>query len=209
MVGISVSYRPVDGIKLYGEFLLEEYGKRDIGKAHWANKWAWQLRTHLVDIGLPRTDMRVEFARMRPFLYSHSETINSYTHFGDVMGHPAGPNAWNLFIESSWIASRKMTLTVVADITHQGVNTDETFGSDPNVSYDSRACEIGNDFLQGNLVKASAVAGLMSYEASRIYSSTFRPHSFLPCRKLDQQSPIYCPGSSFVGEALLRISLDE
>ncbi len=165
MVGVSASYRLVDGFKLYGEFLLDEYVPEHRGEGWWANKWAWQLGTHLVNIGLPRTDFRIEFARMRPFLYSHGETINSYTHFGDVMGHPSGPNAWNLIFESSWIASRRITLTAVVDITYQGVNTDENLGSDPNVSYDSRAHEFGNDFLQGNLVKTSAAAGLISFEA--------------------------------------------
>lgn len=164
MVGVAASYRPVDGLKVYGEFLLDEYVPDHRGKGWWANKWAWQLGAHAVDIGLPRTDLRIEFARMRPFLYSHGQAINSYTHFGDLLGHPAGPNSWNLLFEASWIASRRLTLTTLIDLTRQGVNTDENLGSDPNISYRSRAKDFGNDFLQGNLTKTSLISGMATFE---------------------------------------------
>jgi len=164
MIGLSASFQPRNGVKVYGELLLDEYVPDNFGKGWWANKWAWQLGAHGVDLGLPRSSLRIEIARMRPFLYSHKRTVNSYTHFGDVLGHPAGPNAWNLFIEAGWIANERLTLTTVVDLTHQGVNTDLNYGSDPNRSYSSRVSEFDNDFLQGNLTNTSLVSWMASFE---------------------------------------------
>ena len=164
LLGIGASWRPIDGIKVYGEFLLDEFSAQERGKAWWANKWAWQMGGHVVPDFFPRSELRMEIARMRPFLYAHKETFNSYTHFGDVLGHPSGPNAWNLFVEGSWLASRRLVLTAVLDWTKQGVNTEENLGSDPNLSYSSRAREYGNTFLQGNVTDTRLLSGMASFE---------------------------------------------
>ena len=47
----------------------------------------------------------------------------------------------------------------------------ENLGSDPNLSYDTRAHDFGNDFLQGNLVRTQAINGLLSFE--------FLPNAFI------------------------------
>jgi hypothetical protein len=165
MVGLSGSIRPDNTILLYGEFLLDNFKSDNKGKGWWANKWAWQVGAYLAKLPVRRADLRIEMARMRPFLYSHSNTTNSFTHLGDPLGHLSGPNARNILVESTWLLSRRINLRIAADLTWQGRNTaTENLGSDPNLSYDTRARDFGNDFLQGNLVRTQAINGLLSFE---------------------------------------------
>ncbi|NQV72045.1 hypothetical protein HQ496_02900 [bacterium] len=165
MVGISGSLRPDNGTLLYGEYLLDEFKADEMGKGWWANKWAWMAGGYFTNIFLKRADLRIEIAQMRPFLYSHRNTVNSFTHLGDPLGHPSGPNAQNLFVELTWPISRRVGFRLAADLTKKGLNTaTENLGSDPNVSYETRAHDYDNAFLQGTRVNSTTLNALLSFE---------------------------------------------
>jgi len=81
--------------QFYGQFLLDEFIlsriKNDPG--YWANKWGIQLGGKYVDaFGVKNLDLQAEINRVRPFTYSHNDTIANYTHYNQPLAHPLGSN---------------------------------------------------------------------------------------------------------------------
>ena len=105
LVGGGLSWIVRPGIKLHGQFLFDEIRFRELtdpDDGWWGNKWGFLAGVELVDpLTLPNTTVRIEYARNRPFMFSHLYVQNAYVHFGDVVGHPSGPNAadWSVFLE--------------------------------------------------------------------------------------------------------------
>ena len=76
----------VYGQLLFDEFKLSELKKRD---GWWANKWALQLGAKYIDaFGVKNLDLQLETNLVRPFTYSHFDTIANYTHYNQPLAHP-------------------------------------------------------------------------------------------------------------------------
>ncbi len=163
MVGLGASWIHHPGLKLYGQLLLDELSVSQIGKQWWANKWAWILGAHSEDIFAENLSMRFEVSRLRPFIYSHDTELEAYVHHGDLLGHPVGPNAWDLTVSADYLISPRWNAATVASFTKRGINDGTTnFGSDPRVSYNTRAGDFNQFILQGirqNEVRLEAYLG--------------------------------------------------
>ena len=69
---------------------LEEL-KKD--KTWWGNKIGTQLGVKYVDaLSIANLDLQVEWNRVRPFTYSHFDSVGSYTHYNQPLAHPRGGN---------------------------------------------------------------------------------------------------------------------
>ena len=80
----------VYGQLLFDEFKLDELKKRD---GWWANKWALQLGAKYIDaFGVKNLDLQLETNLVRPFTYSHFDTIANYTHYNQPLAHPLMSN---------------------------------------------------------------------------------------------------------------------
>ncbi len=81
--------------QLYGQFLLDEFILSEIknNPTSWVNKWGLQLGLKYVDaFGVPNLDIQLETNRVRPFTYTHNDTISNYTHYNQPLAHPLGAN---------------------------------------------------------------------------------------------------------------------
>ena len=80
----------VYGQLLFDEFKLDELKKRD---GWWANKWALQLGAKYIDaFGVKNLDLQLETNLVRPFTYSHFDTVANYTHYNQPLAHPLMSN---------------------------------------------------------------------------------------------------------------------
>ncbi len=81
--------------QVYGQFLLDEFVLSEIKKNNgcWVNKWGIQLGAKYIDaFGIKNLDLQVEMNRVRPFTYSHSDSVANYTHYNQPLAHPLGAN---------------------------------------------------------------------------------------------------------------------
>lgn len=81
--------------QLYGQLLLDEFILSEIknNPTSWVNKWGIQVGLKYVDaFGVPNLDIQLETNRVRPFTYSHNDTIANYTHYNQPLAHPLGAN---------------------------------------------------------------------------------------------------------------------
>ena len=159
----SASWRMKPGWEIYASLLLDEMKVSMIGDGWWGNKWGWMIG--LVAAPTDRLMLRGEFARLRPFLYSHASAGSDYIHYNDLIGHPAGPNSIDLAVFATYRIAPPFTASLHASYTAHGRNPDGVnLGGDPLESYDSREMEMGNTILQGVLERTWIVEGWMGYE---------------------------------------------
>lgn len=80
--------------KIYGELFIDDMQTQKIFTDYYGNKIGWLAGLYHVDVfSLPNIDAVIEYARIRPYVYSHKFYTTSYTHFGTGLGHWIGPNA--------------------------------------------------------------------------------------------------------------------
>ncbi|NNE34025.1 MAG: hypothetical protein HKN13_02240, partial [Rhodothermales bacterium] len=163
LLGGGASYRPVDGVMIHAELLLDELRVSRIGDKWWANKWAGQIgvKTALLD-GLLAG---IEYTRIRPYMYSHNEPLNAYVHYQDFLGHPAGPNAvdWTLFVD--YRVRPRIGVQVAAAYTIRGADDGElNYGSNPLLPNSTRTGDENISLLQGIREVELNVDAAVSYE---------------------------------------------
>ena len=92
LLSFDASVRPVDGLRLYGEWLADDFQyQSDSNDPHavaWITGFDWyplflerQLGIHSV------------YVRINRWTYTHLEPDNQFTHFGAIIGHPIGTDA--------------------------------------------------------------------------------------------------------------------
>lgn len=155
LLGAGAAWRFAPGYRVYAQGLLDELTSGRFFEDAWTNKWAFVLGAqiadpHLPGLGrLPNTDLRVEYARLRPYLYSHFARVSSGVHWGDGIGHPAGPNASDLTVGLAHRPHPDVEVSLDAWTTVRGRNTPElNYGADPGRPYTDRVPE-PNPTLQG------------------------------------------------------------
>ncbi len=178
LVGAAASWVPTPGLKVYGQFLLDELRVTEIGSQWWANKWGWMLGAHWAEpLDAQGLTARFEFARLRPYLYSHRTNATAFVHYGDLLGHPAGPNSLDAALFLEYRPSGRFLASLNAAYTVRGRNTEsENYGADPTKSYDSRVADRSVEILQGVRQERLLVEGQVGYELHRrvIVGATLR-----------------------------------
>jgi hypothetical protein len=143
LLGAGASWMPHPGYRLYGQFVLDEFQASSFFDDWWGNKWGYVVGSQVSDPGgLPNLDVRLEYARLRPFLYSHAQLSTAFVHQNDVLGHPAGPNAWDIASLIQYRPVPQVTLAFDAAYTRRGRNPDgANFGADPREPFTTRPHE--------------------------------------------------------------------
>lgn len=95
MAGIDFKANVAHRLQFYGQLLIDEFKLDKIkeNKGWWANKWGIQLGAKYVDaFGIKNLDLQGEINRVRPYTYSHYDTVANYTHYNQPLAHPLGAN---------------------------------------------------------------------------------------------------------------------
>lgn len=170
LIGINLKYDVLPGIKLYSQFALDELKLDEYinQTGWWANKYALQLGLKFYkEISLSaNTSARdpyftgtrgnllvmgfTEMNTARPYMYTHKNTLRSYTNYNDALAHPLGAN----FVESvSRLELQYMRWGLFTQINYARYGLDSAsgtnVGSDIFASYNTRDKEFDNRTLQG------------------------------------------------------------
>ncbi len=82
-------------LQLYGQLSLDEFLLSEITKSngYWGNKWGIQAGAKYVDaFGISNLDLQAEMNVVRPYTYSHRDSVANYTHYNQPLSHPLGSN---------------------------------------------------------------------------------------------------------------------
>ena len=95
LAGLDFKANVAQRFQFYGQFILDEFNSKTIFKntGSWVNKYGYQLGAKYVDaFTIKNLDLQIETNRVRPFVYSHSDSIANYTHYNQPLAHPLGAN---------------------------------------------------------------------------------------------------------------------
>ena len=170
VAGLDVKANLAKKIQLYGQLSLDEFLLSEIRKNEgwWANKWGIQLGAKYIDaFGISNLDLQVEHNRVRPFTYSHRDSVANYTHYNQPLAHPLGAN-FSEFIgvaryqpAPKWLAVAKMIY-----YTQGRDSSSRSFGSNifyPNIA-PFRQGDYGYNIGSGLKTNVLLASLLVSYE---------------------------------------------
>lgn len=167
-VGIDFKANAAHKFQFYGQFLLDEFIAKEITKdnGYWANKYAYQLGAKYVDaFTVKNLDLQVEVNRVRPFTYSHYDSVTNYTHYNQMLAHPLGANFQEFIGILKYQPAKKWYINARAIYYYQGLDSAGiNFGSNPFELYTTRAKDYGYFVGDGRKVKCLNASLVVSYE---------------------------------------------
>ncbi|MGZ3851241.1 MAG: hypothetical protein ACXVBJ_11535 [Flavisolibacter sp.] len=177
VAGIDAKANVAHKFQFYGQLMLDEFNLKEL-RDHpdwWGNKFGYQLGAKYVDaFNIKNLDLQIETNRIRPFTYSHGDSVANYTHYNQPLAHPLGANLHEVIGMLRYQPAPKWYLQGKAIYYIQGKDTGNlNFGSNiflPN-SPPYRQGEYG--FGVGKPVK-----GKTAY-ASFLVSYQWKPNFFL------------------------------
>lgn len=91
-------------VELHGTFFLDENLIGHLQNlSRYSNKTAYQIGGMWYEaFGLPDLSVMLEYTKIRPYVYSHKSIKDSYTSYGQIVGHRIGPNADEIFAEAAY-----------------------------------------------------------------------------------------------------------
>ncbi len=155
LVGFDARWNFLDRFQLYSQFLLDEFLFSSLVKPEekgwWGNKFSWQLGAKYVNaFKVDHLDLQVEYNLVRPYTYSHGDSLNAYTHYNQPLAHPLLSNFREVVCIARYQPMPRLNLTARYIHSDLGENTPtENWGANPLLSYQGRVQDFGNETGQG------------------------------------------------------------
>lgn len=120
LASADFAIRPVDGLKIYGQFLVDDF--QYSGKS--PNALGYTAGFYLSDpLRLPGSDLRAEYTHIDARTYTHRIAENQFTHYGWTIGHHLGSDADELLAELSQMINVDARLKLTYTYQRQGSGT--------------------------------------------------------------------------------------
>ena len=154
MFAFDAAIRPIDGVRLYGEWLIDDIQyvrtSNDPHAVAWLLGGTWyprQLKRHF--------GIHSEYARVNRWAYTHLVPDNQFTHFGYVIGHPIGTDSDVFRFSASYqfTVSTKAEIGTVLTRHGEGTVADRFYGED----YEALS------FPTGVVARTTEIGGTFSY----------------------------------------------
>jgi hypothetical protein len=170
VAGLDLKANFAKKIQLYGQLCLDEFLLSEITKnnGYWGNKWGIQAGAKYIDaFGISNLDLQAEVNVVRPYTYSHRDSVANYTHYNQPLAHPLGAN-FSEFIGVARYQPAPKWLTVAKLIYYrQGRDSNAiSYGSNiflPNVP-PYRVGDFGHTLGSGWKTNVFYFSFLLSYE---------------------------------------------
>lgn len=164
--GVDFKANVKRSVQFYGQFLLDEFILSEFFKHNgfWANKFGYQLGAKYIDaFSIKNLDLQIETNRIRPFTYTHYDSVTDYSHYNLPLAHPLGANLQEVVGRLRYQPLPKLHFDARAIYYYQGKDTaDKNFGGDIFRSYRTRDRDYGyyvGDGRRVNVFNASATVG--------------------------------------------------
>lgn len=97
LMGLNQKLSISKSFLLYNQIMLDEFKLSEVraGKGWHGNKQAFQLGLKYFNVAtLKNLNLQMEFNYVRPYMYSHYNTLENYGHYNQPLAHPMGANFW-------------------------------------------------------------------------------------------------------------------
>lgn len=104
---LDFSFFPRRGMKLYGEIFVDDLSLEFPIGTYFGNKLAYLAGAFWVQpLGWREADLRVEYARVDTFVYTHDDSSNVYENDQESLGARLGPNADRVILQINYQPQR-------------------------------------------------------------------------------------------------------
>lgn len=157
VMGLSAKYKLNDNMNVYGQFILDEFSLSDMtgGKKSWKNKYGYQLGFKYYEaFKVKNLMLQAEYNRVRPYTYSHNNTVLNYGHNNQSMAHLWGANFSEFILigryhYNRWFGNAKLVMGERGLDFNDGVDN-FSYGGDIYRNYNDRPYDNGVTVGQGN-----------------------------------------------------------
>jgi hypothetical protein len=170
VAGLDIKANIAKKFQFYGQFLLDEFSRVESrkGSGWWGNKFGIQAGAKYIDaFKIKNLDLQVETNRIRPFTYTHRDSIANFTHYNQPLAHPLGANFQEFLGMARYEPAPRWLLHAKAVYFKQGKDTGTTsFGGNiflPNIP-PFRKMDYGYDVGSGVTTKTGLASLLISYQ---------------------------------------------
>lgn len=193
LIGFTAKANVAKSFQFYGQFMLNEFIADEFFKknGYWANKYGYQLGIKYIDaFGLSNLDLQVESNMVRPFSYSHYDSISNYTHYNQMLAHPLGANFQELIGMVKYQPLPKLNFNLRAIYYYKGLDLNgENSGGNPFELYTTRTENYGYFIGGGDKIKVLNANLRLGYE--------FRENLFLEANYLYRKQTAVDPLNMF------------
>jgi hypothetical protein len=169
-VGFDFKANVAHSFQFYGQLLFNEFvwdQIKNYSAGWWGNKQGLQLGAKYVDaFKIKNLDLQVEMNAMRPYTYTHNDTVANWSHYNQPLAHPFGANFFEMIGIISYQPAFKWTIELKCIYNKQGLDSaGENFGSNILLNYDTRPRDYG--FYIGSGIPATVVnsTAYLAYQA--------------------------------------------
>jgi hypothetical protein len=168
-VGIDLKANVAKRLQFYGQVLLDEFYLKEVraGKGWWANKFGLQMGGKYINaFSVKNLDLQGEINIVRPFTYSHYDSVANYTHYNQPLAHPLGANLVEAIGIIRYQPAPKWTTSARLIVWKQGTDTaNSNFGSNIFIINSNRpAGDYGYKLPAGPRATGINAQLLVSYE---------------------------------------------
>jgi hypothetical protein len=162
VMGADFVLRPLNGFLTYASAYLDDFDLLDPDLGRTVNKVGFTGGLFWAEpFGIHDTDLRVEYTRIEPWVYTHKFPVNTYQHYGWGLGHWLGPNADGIFAQSRFRFSHRLSSSVTFQKLRKGKNRP---GEDVGGDIFQWTRTESKKFLAGALEKKTSFGIEMNYD---------------------------------------------
>jgi hypothetical protein len=94
LLGLNAMYKAFNKIHFYGQLAIDDIKlNKMFDKGYFNNRYGIQLGAEGFDVaGIPNLNIQLEYNQAQPYMYSHSNALQSWTHYNQPLAHPLGAN---------------------------------------------------------------------------------------------------------------------
>ena len=136
LVGFDFKANVYKRLQLYGQVLFDEFNLKELkaGKGWWANKFGIQGGAKYINaFGVKNLDLQGEINLVRPFTYTHTDSVSNYTHYNQPLAHPLGANFMEAIGIVRYQPHPKWTTSARLILYRQGADTANKFHHGSNI----------------------------------------------------------------------------
>ena len=104
-LAFDLAFTRIPNVTLYGEWFIDDMTSTKLWSNYFGNKFAWVFGGLWADpLKLKNVDLRVEYTRISPYVYTHWDSLNIYTHYDKLsairLGRMQSSSPWR------WVGRR-------------------------------------------------------------------------------------------------------
>jgi len=151
-MGVNLAISAHEWFNFYTQFVIDEFRFSELkaGNGWMGNKYAWQTGFKSFNLfGIPKLFLQGEYNMVRPYMYAHYLTTQSYSHYYEPLAYSFGANTFEYLILAKYNFKRLFINAKYNSATFGLDQGSENYGKNFFLNYRDYANEYGNYIGQG------------------------------------------------------------